>query len=53
MNLRLEKGRPQLQVLGFWLSAVPTQIVPERKKAFADTAGPIGYLPVCLELMIY
>lgn len=52
VNLRLEKGRPQLQVLGFWLSSVPTQTVPGRE-AFADAARPPGYLPVCLELMIY
>lgn len=53
MNFRLEEGRLQLQVLGFWLSVVPNQTAPGRKEAFADAARPTGYLPVCLELMIY
>lgn len=49
--LRLEKGRPQSQVLGFLFRAVPTHIVPERHLQMLP--GPFGYLPVCLELMIY
>lgn len=51
--LRHEKCKPQLHVLGFWPSAVPTQAIPGRKEAFADAASLVGYLPVCLELMIY
>lgn len=53
VNLRLAKGRPQCQVLGFGLSSVPTQTVPGRKEAFGDAARPTGCLPVCVELMIY
>lgn len=53
VNLRLEEGRQQLQVLGFGLRGVPTQIVPKRKEAFGDAARPIGYLPASLEFMIY
>lgn len=50
--LRLERGRPQLQVMGLGLSTVPTQTAPE-KEACAEAARPMRYLSACLEPGIY